>query len=265
MIGDLWQLIAGHPLLMLAQTALTIWLAIDAYRRSTEYFWIWIIIVFQPLGAWIYFFAVKLPALRIFRHTSSKPLWQPKLSLAELHYRAERAPTVVNRVALAERLMEQGRHDEAIPHLEAALALDETYCQVMHDLAVCHVACGEADLALPILDRLMKRDARWSDYRAWKTLIEAQDALGRHEDALASCRDLEKRVPTWENKCLLAERLLHGGHREEAIKVLDQALEDYHFAPFKQRVRQWRWARRAQRLLKEADGMTNDQARMTKE
>jgi hypothetical protein len=35
--------------------------------------------------------------------------------------------------------------------------------------------------------------------------------------------------------------------------MLDQALEDHRFAPFKTRLRHWRWARHAQQLLKEAE------------
>jgi hypothetical protein len=252
-MGIMWELFAVHPVLLVAQGAFTLWMFIDAYRRGVEQFWLWIILIFQPLGTWAYFLVVKLPSFRLPRSMSTKPIWQRRLSLDELRYRVDRTPTVMNRVALAERLMDTGAHAEAIPHLEAALALDETFCQALHDLAVCHVACEQADRALVVLDRLMKRDGRWADYRAWRTLIEAQDDLGRAEDALKTCRDLEKRVPTWENKCRLAERLIERGDREEAIQILDQALEDYHFAPFKTRLRHWRWARHAQQLLKEAD------------
>lgn len=252
----IWQILENYPYLAVAQTAFTIWMAIDAYRRASEQFWIWIIVFFQPLGTWIYFFAVKLPSFRIPRRFGDKPLWQRKLSTDELRYHVERMPTVINHVAYAERLMEEGEHYEAMPHLEAALALDETYCQAMHDLAVCHVACHQPEQALSVLERLMKRDARWSDYRAWHTLLDAQDALGRHDEALNTCRDLEKRVPTWENKCRLAERLIDRGHHDEARRVLDQALEDHHYAPFKIRLRHWRWARHAQQLLKETERTT---------
>ena len=252
-MGGLWELIGiGGPWLIVAQAAFTLWMFIDAYRRHAEQFWIWVILFFQPIGTWLYFIVVKVPTLRLGRGISTKPLWQRKLSLAELRYRVERTPTVINRVALAERLMEKGSHLDAIPHLEAALALDETYCQALHDLAVCQVACRQAQQALDSLDLLMRRDARWADYRAWRTQIEAQDALGRHDDALATCRDLEKRQPTWENRCRLAERLIDNGRNDDAARILDQALEDHHFAPFKTRLRNWRWARHAQQLLKEA-------------
>jgi len=253
-MGGLWELLwAGGPWLVAAQAAFTLWMFIDAYQRHAEQMWFWIILLFQPIGTWLYFVVVKLPSFRLGHGISSKPVWQRKLSLDELRYRVERTPTVINRVALAERLMENGSHLDAIPHLEAALAMDETYCQALHDLALCHVACRHAEQALAVLERLMKRDVRWADYRAWRTQIEAEEALGRKDDALRTCRELEKRQPTWENKCRLAERMIDNGHKDEAARMLDQALEDHHFAPFKTRLRNWRWARHAQQLLKEAD------------
>src|SRR5437762_11898143 len=125
MLG-LWELIGiSSPWLLAAQVAFTLWMFIDAYHRRVEQFWMWVIIFFQPIGTWLYFAVVKVPSFRLPRALNSKPVWQRRLSLAELRYRVERTPTVMNRVALAERLMETGTHREAIEHLEAALALDE--------------------------------------------------------------------------------------------------------------------------------------------
>jgi len=246
-------LFIGGPVLSLVILGFTMWMFIDAYRRGVEQFWLWVILIFPGLGAAFYFFTVKLPTMRLARGINSKPLWQKKLSLEELRYRVERTPTVMNRVAFAERLMEQDSHEEAIEHLEAALALDETYCQALHDLAVCQIACRRPEQALGTVQRLMQRDARWADYRGWRTQIEAQEALGQGEEALKTCRELERRQPTWENKCRLAERLIDKGQKDEAVRMLDQALEDHRFAPFKTRLRHWRWARHAQKLLKEAE------------
>ncbi len=60
-------------------------------------------------------------------------------------------------------------------------------------------------------------------------------------------------APNLENQCLLGEHLLECGQKTEAIHVLDQALEDHAFMPLGKRLKNWRWARQAQRLLKEAE------------
>ncbi len=105
------------------QTAMTIGMLVHAYRSGAQQFWYFVVLFFQPIGAWIYFFAVFLRGVRF----SGGFTWERKHSLEELQYRAERAPTVHNRTALAERLMEKGRHSEAIPLLEAVLAMDDIY------------------------------------------------------------------------------------------------------------------------------------------
>ncbi len=60
-------------------------------------------------------------------------------------------------------------------------------------------------------------------------------------------------MPTLENRCLLAEHLLDNKLASEAIHLLDRALEEHSYTPFGKRMKNWRWARRAQQLLKEAE------------
>ncbi len=239
--------------LYLLEMAFTIWMLVDAYRRGAEFFWFWIIFLFQPIGPWVYFFAVKLRDLRVPRVGIGAGTGRRRLSLDELRYHAERTPTVTNRLALAERLMEKGQHRDAIPPLEAILKMEPGYCTALHDLALCHLACGEPAQALPCLKRLLDRDHRWSDYRAWRTLLTAHDALNQPDQALQTMRELAKMVPTLENICHLAERLLDRGAKSEAVAVLDQALDDYHYSPMGSKWRNWRWAREARVLLREAE------------
>jgi hypothetical protein len=235
------------------QMAFTLGMLVHAYRTGAEQIWFWVILFFQPFGSWAYFFAVFLRNLRFSRGVSVGPLWQKKLSLDELRYRAERTPTVVNRMALAQRLMEKGLHAEAVPLLEAVMVADDIYCQPMHDLAVCHLAGNEPSKAVALLKRLLQRDYRWANYRAWQTLIDAHLACNDPQEALKACRELAKMMPTLENKCHLAEHLLNNKLQAEAIDLLDQALEDHAYTPLGKRLKNWRWARTAQRLLKEAE------------
>jgi hypothetical protein len=252
-----WDLFADSPLLLqgvyLLQLAFTIWMMVDAYRHGVEQFWYWIILFFQPIGAWVYFFAVKLRTIRLPGLRSAGVSAERKLSLEELRYRVDRAPTVANRLALAQRMMDRDMHEEAITHIEAVLQVEPGYCQALHALAECRLATGEPTHAVHALEKLLQRDRRWSHYRAWRTLIDAHLARREPGDALHACRELEKQLPTLENKCLLAEHLIDNGLKTEAIDLLDQALEDYHYAPWGERFRNWRCARKARTLLAEAE------------
>jgi len=247
----LWELL-GTSWWFYAQLVFTVAMVIHVYRSGAEPFWYFVIFFLQPIGAWAYFFIVFVRGFR-FGGVSTGSVLQKRLSLDELRYHAERMPTVNNRLALAQGLMAKGRHAEAIPILEAVLGADQIHCQAMHDLALCHLACEAPEQAVVMLQRLLQRDYRWAYYKAWRTLIDAQSACQKPEEALKACRELTKMVPTLENKCLLAEHLLDNHFKAEAINILDQALEDHAYTPLGKRLKNWRWARHAHRLLHEAE------------
>jgi hypothetical protein len=248
----LWELL-GSSWWFYVQGAFTIAMLIHAYRTGAEQYWFWIVLLFQPIGAWAYFFLVFLRTFSFGRGISTEGWFERKLSSDELRYRAERTPTVTNRMALAERLMDEGKHADAIPLLEEVVADDPILCQAMYDLAVCHLACKQSDLAVGFLKKLLQRDYRWSNYRAWRVLIDAHMASNAPIQALDACRELAKMMPTLENKCLLAEHLLDNKLRGEAIQLLDQALEDYDYLPWTKRWQNWSWARQARKLLADAE------------
>jgi hypothetical protein len=243
-----------YPYAMLAQAALTVWLLVDNNRRGGDTFWFWVILLFQPLGAWAYFFAVKLPTLQgapgFQANGRLAALFQRRASLDELRYRAEHIPTLTNRLALAQRLIEKRLYGEAVPHLEAALKTEPDHGQVLYSLALCHARTGRPDQALPLLDRLLARDPRWSNYIGWHLLVEARDEKGDGAGALEACRELVRFAPTLQHHCLLAEHLLNQGRTDEARAVLERSLRDHAFAPGPIRRRNRRWASAARRLQK---------------
>ncbi len=242
----LHELFALYPVCSLLQLALTVWMIADYYRRQpAESYWIWIILLFQPVGAWAYFVLFKLGDFRV---PSGWALFTGGPSLQELRYRAQNIPTLANHQALAQRLIERRQYDEAIPHLEAGLKTEPDHGQLLYSLALCHTRARRPEQALPLLERLLGRDPRWSHYIAWRLLIEARTHKGDSAGALTGCRELARLSPTLENNCLLAEHLLAGGLTDEAQGLLERALRDHSFTPMGIRWRNRRWASRARRL-----------------
>ncbi len=236
--------------LALAQAAFTVWMLIDAFRRGAEGGnWIYFILFLPGVGAWAYFFAVKVHDVRLGRGWSL-PQWGP--SLNELRYRAEHTPTLTHHLALAERLAQRREYEEAVPHLEAALAREPDHGRALYLLATCHADAGHPDKAVPLLEKLVARDRYWSNYAAWYLLVEAKDDGGEAAGAVNACRELARFSPTLRHQCLLAEHLIEQGQAAEAGELLDKALEEHHYAPGNIRWRNRRWAAEARRLLKRA-------------
>ena len=94
----------------LLQAALTLWMLVDAHRRGVDYYWYWIILVFQPLGAWAYFFIYKAKDLHVDHGWLTSFFHRPP-SLQELR----RAQPNISLAWIAERIpvTQDARHSEA--------------------------------------------------------------------------------------------------------------------------------------------------------
>jgi hypothetical protein len=243
----LYEFIHGHPLVSLAQTLFMIWMAVDVYRRRAEYFWYWIIFFIPVLGAWVYFFAVVAPHLG---SPGNMNWFQRKTSLGELRYRAEQTPTLANNLALGQALIARGAFAEAIPVLEAAHKVEPDHGSVLFALAQCHARQDDQSQAAAFLERIIRRDPRWSDYDAWRLLIDTLLDAGHHEAALEKARELVKIAPSLRHKCVLGDILVDQSYKGEARTLLEGALDDHAFTPAALRRHNRTWARQARKLLR---------------
>src|SRR5947209_1491542 len=198
--------------LYLAQAALTVWMLVDANRRGVDYYWFWIILAFQPLGAWAYFVLYKAKDFQGGQNWLAGLFHRPP-SLQELRRQVERSPTLVHRLELADRLVETGEYAEAQPHVEATLAREPEHCQALFLLAQCRRGLGQPAEAVPPLRQLIARHPSWENYKGWHTLIVAHREAGDLAGAVAQCRDLARVAPGLEHRCLLAEHLLETGEK----------------------------------------------------
>ncbi len=230
--------------------ALAVWMLIDAYRRQADPMWWWILLMSGGLGAWVYFFVVKLPDFAGGRFPRFGP--RPP-SLDELRYRAEQTPTLTSRLEYAQGLIDRGQHAEALAPLEAALKQEPEHGQVLYALALCHTEQGHPDRALPLLDAVLRRDRGWGDYSAFRLKVAARAQGGDSPGALEAARELSRLSPTMQHRCLLAERLIAEGLVDEAREFLDESLEAHRFAPGPVRRRDRRWANRARQLRRRHD------------
>lgn len=236
-----------NPVLSIALLCFTVWMFVDAYRRGVEQFWFLLIFFIPLVGALAYFFVVFLPQVRF----GNFALFEKKVALDELRYRAEHSPTLTNKVALAERLIEKENHLEALPFLESAHKIEPEHCLILYFLALCYSKLDHVDLALPLLEQIKTRDPRWSDYKAWRLLVEVHGQANNPEAALDHSRALVNLSPTLQHKCVLAEHLIASNQQDEARRLLEKALDDHAYTPGPIRRRNKPWAKKAGALLKQ--------------
>lgn len=229
--------------------AFTIWMLVDAYQRGADLIWFWIMLCTGGVGAYVYFLAVKVGDYSSLRLGS---LFARKVPLDELRYQAEHVPTLTSHVALAERLIEMKQHTDAMPYLESARKREPEHPQVLYFLALCHAENDAPEEAASLLERVIARDRRWSDYLAWRLLIRVRTRCDDAPKALELARDLARVAPTLEHRCLLAELLIDAGKHDEAYELLEQSLEEHRYAPSLSRRRNRPWASQARRLQKRA-------------
>src|SRR4051812_11727639 len=235
--------------LTLAQGALTIWMLVDSSRRGVESVWFWIILWFQPIGPWAYFFVYKIRDFRLGSGFLTNLLTR-RASLEELRYRVEQSPTVAAHLDLADRLLELKEFDEAVPHLQSVLAREPDHGMAMFALAECHRRLGRPADAVPLLEKLIAQRPNWRDDAGWRALISACQEAGDHPAAVGHARRLAQVKPSLEHRCLLADCLLEAGNSAGARTVIEKGLEEYRFTPNPSR-NDRRWVGKAKKLLKE--------------
>jgi hypothetical protein len=205
------------PIYILA-AAFTLWMAVAAVRRGDGNRWLWIILVFGPLGAGVYFFSeylrggsfgslafrprtatagdVRKAEIEV-RRLDNAATWTEYASLlrsrkdyaraCEASARAvERAPADVN--ALYEHglcLMAAGRWAEAVPPLQAVVAADRTFDtdNAMFALAEAQHSAGDLAGAERHLQELADRRSR---PEILYELAEVQARLGKPDAARGS-------------------------------------------------------------------------------
>jgi len=234
-------------LLILLQTAFTIWMLVDVAQRRAETYG-WAIILFVPFGSYLYFFLVKAkdPSLRRRWRT----LFQRPVSLERLRYEAQTTPSIANQVRLAQGLHDHGDHGEAATLFRAVLAQSPDDKAALFGLGACRVQQRAFAEALAPLERVVDLDLAYRDYLAAMELCGALWHASRKEDSLEVLRRVARHSRRLEHELGLARCLVQLERRDEARALLQQALDDHrHSPPYVQRQAR-RHAREAERLLR---------------
>lgn len=206
----------------------SIGLCVHAVRTGQNYFWLWIILLFQPLGGIVYLVAIVLPSI-MGGPTARKAGQAARETLDPgRDYRRAKAdvddtPTVHNRMRLASAAGELGRWDEAQAQYRiAAQGVHAEDPALMSGLAQALTELGRFDEALPVLERLGREGAPGHTPQLGLLFARVYEGLGRLREADDYFRTGGMRVPGLEGLGRYAAFMARNGRQAEAREMLDE-------------------------------------------
>ena len=213
-------------------------------RRRPETFWLWIIILFGPLGAFAYFIAEMIPDLGLMR--GSMHGFSRRRRINTLRATILENPSAGNYEELGDLLLEEKKYREARDCFDRALGSRTDHVDPFYRRGISAFELGDAAAALPDLERVVKSDPKYDYSRARLFYARALAAGGRTEEAASVFESLTE--GTTEAVCYAAEFFAQHGRKEEARALVERIKARKHTMPAYQKRRERPWLRRASSL-----------------
>lgn len=201
-------------------------LCVHAVRTGQQTFWLWIILMFQPLGGVVYLVAVIGPELlggRTARRIGSaaRETLDPHREYREAKAACDDAPTVRNQSRLAAAAAQMGRHAEAEAlYAQAAQGVHADDPVLLLGRANALIELGRHGDALPLVERLAQDADHGRSPAAALARGRVYEALGRNQEADAAYNFAAGRMPGLEGLARYAAFMARTGRKAEAAETL---------------------------------------------
>ena len=229
----------AHSPLIWILLVFSIWMLSDAIRRRAGWFW-YLVILVAPLGAVIYFVAVKLPNLSSRTGAGTQG---PGLKLDV------KPSLLVTNLDRADRLEESDQYDEAMPIYQAALERDATDLRALHGTARCELGLGHPLAAVALLEQVLNTDRAYRNYAVALDYADALWLAGQKQDTLDLLRGLAELTNRINHRLALAHYLAETGQFDDAKGEVQRAIQTHAEMPADEQARQRRWLDRANEML----------------
>jgi hypothetical protein len=217
-------------------------------RRRPDTYWIFVILFLGPLGALIYLLVEAAPDLTFLSQQSARGFSRRK-RIRELAALTQVNTAVGNFEELGDLYMDEGHLSQARAAFDRAITGGSTTLDPFYKRGACAVLMGDAEPAIPDLERVVAKDPAYDFYRAEGLLAQAYALTGQKEKAEALFRAATETSTMSETYLNFAELLASEGRvgeaREWARKLLDKA----HGMPAYLRRRERPWFRKARKFL----------------
>jgi len=222
-------------------------LCVHVVRTGQQTFWLWIVLMFQPIGGVVYLVAVIGPELfggRTARRIgeAARDTLDPNREYREARAAFAETPTVRNQSRLAAAEAQLGRYDEAERlYAEAAQGVHAEDPVLLLGRANALLELGRAEDALKLLQQI-GQDPEGRTPATSLAQGRACEALGRVAEAEAAYDWAAGRLPGLEGLGRQAAFLARTGRKAQAqdlLAELDRRLTKAH-PQFRKEGRRWR-------------------------
>lgn len=228
---------------------LTIWMVIYCAKTDPErYIWIWIII-FVPLGPFIYLLARWLPN-QAFQPPAFMRKWTRGKEIQRLRVAAHQIGNAHQYVELGDALRETGRDQEAADAYARAIEKDGDNLQALWGAACIDYRNNRFAAARDRLATIIDTDPA---YKFGDVSLLYGKTLRSLQDLPAATEHLEQHTRRWrhpEGLYLLADCYAQQGRNAEARAQLEALIEDLDATPRAIARKHIFWRGRAKRMLR---------------
>lgn len=229
--------------------AFTIWMAVEAVRRGQASGWLWIILLFGPIGAAVYFFAEYADHL-----FGGGPILQPrKVTAADLQAAeadVKRLGNAATWTAYAAALRGRRQLPKAIDAARKGVEHDPKSLDARYELGLALVESGQHEEAKVELAQVVEADPTRDSNHALFALAVAQRGTGDMGAARASLETLVSRSARPEHlyECATVQAL--HGDRAAAAENLHRIVAEAEDVPDYLAPNVRPWVKKAKQALK---------------
>ena len=217
-------------------------------RRRPDMYWLWIIIFLGPLGAAVYIFMEVVPDLGLLRR--SFDAFPRRKRIRHLEALVLDNPAVGNYEELGDLYLEEQKFTRARECYDKAIRSRADLPDVFYRRGIAEIQLGDFAAAVPDLEHVMSRDAKYDSNRAAGLLAHAYANSGQAEKANALFQQVTERSTLSETYYNYASFLASQGRKAEAREWTQRILAKKPTMPGYLRRRERPWFRRANVLLK---------------
>ncbi len=207
---------------------IALFFAVHAVRTGRAIYWIFILFSFPLLGSLVYFLVEYLPGSRLNRNvgqaarTLAKGL-NPGRELREARRAFDLAPTVQNRIRLANALLADGSAAQAVEHFDACLQGPFAHDpEIRLSAARARLESHQAASALDLLNALRRSHAEFRPEAVSLLTAQALADLGRGEQARAEFEAALQRFDSVEVRAHYAIWAAQAGDLATAQRMRDE-------------------------------------------